>query len=319
MSGAGNTLGRVVAAGELPAIEVTAANPAVKAETAAEKGVWGSISGWVHGGLDAVGLIPGLGAIPDLLNAGIYAAEGDYVNAGISAVAAIPVVGDAALAGKYAAKGGRLLAKEGERLAVKEGEKVAAKETEKVAAKGEKEAVEGSEKQGAKETEHEGGAGSEPSKGQERNKVQKKKKMKCGEYGRYSKLKKKTGENKFDRDHIPSKAALKERAKFLNDGQDLSAAQKKAIDDWGEAIAIPRQAHIDVSPTYGQTTAEAAKDAKNLASAARRDVEAMLGKIEEYDADGGCKKAYKKAASRIMRMDNQAFDDALIKILEKVQ
>jgi hypothetical protein len=41
--------------------------------------------------LDVLGFVPGLGAIPDLINAGIYAAEGDAVNAGLSAVAAIPL------------------------------------------------------------------------------------------------------------------------------------------------------------------------------------------------------------------------------------
>jgi len=37
-----------------------------------------------------------LGAIPDSINAGIYLIEGDWVNAGISAVAIIPIFGDAA-------------------------------------------------------------------------------------------------------------------------------------------------------------------------------------------------------------------------------
>lgn len=42
-----------------------------------------------------------------------------------------------------------------------------------------------------------------------------KKKMKCGDFGKYGDLKKKTGEGQFDRDHVPSKAALKQRAKEL--------------------------------------------------------------------------------------------------------
>ncbi|WGS51149.1 hypothetical protein LFL96_06500 [Paraburkholderia sp. D15] len=174
----------------------------------------------------------------------------------------------------------------------------------------------------AEHAEKKAGKDAEKEAGEEKTgdgkKVKQKKKMKCGEYGRYDKLKQKTGDNEFDRDHIPSKAALKERAKSLNDGQDLTAAQKKAIDDWGEAIAIPRQPHIDVSPTYGQTAAEAAKDAKNPAGSARRDVEAMLGKIEEYDADGGCKSAYQKATAKIMRTDNKAFDECINQDFAKV-
>lgn len=142
--------------------------------------------------------------------------------------------------------------------------------------------------------------------------------MKCGEYGKYGKLKQKTGEGKLDRDHIPSKAALKARAKELNLGEKLSKAQEKAIDNFGNAIAIPKQAHIDASPTYGQTAAEAARDAKNLAGAARRDVEAMLKEIDEYDADGGCKKAYQKAAKRVLK-DNEWFDKRLQNILDKTK
>ena len=40
------------------------------------------------------GFIPGVGAVADLANAGFYAAEGDYLNAGLSLVSAIPGIGD---------------------------------------------------------------------------------------------------------------------------------------------------------------------------------------------------------------------------------
>lgn len=142
-----------------------------------------------------------------------------------------------------------------------------------------------------------------------------KKKLKCGEYGQYGDLKKKTGDNLFDRDHIPSKAALKKRAEELG-GERLSESQAKAIENWGNAIAIPRQAHIDVSPTYGQTAKAAALDAKDLAGSARRDVEAMLGKIDQYDADGNCKKQYQKAAKRVLK-DNDWFDGNLLDLISK--
>ena len=39
--------------------------------------------------LDVAGLIPGIGEIADLANAGIYLARGDYTNASLSAAAAI--------------------------------------------------------------------------------------------------------------------------------------------------------------------------------------------------------------------------------------
>jgi hypothetical protein len=64
-----------------------------------------------HGALDAAGFIPVVGAAADLANAGWYLAEGDKTNAALSAVAAIPGVGDAvaatAIAGKVAVKGAK--------------------------------------------------------------------------------------------------------------------------------------------------------------------------------------------------------------------
>lgn len=55
--------------------------------------------------LDAAGLVPGVGAIPDLLNASISALRGDWGAAGLSVLAAVPVIGDAATAAKFAQKG----------------------------------------------------------------------------------------------------------------------------------------------------------------------------------------------------------------------
>ena len=55
--------------------------------------------------LDAAGFIPGVGAIPDLLNASISALRGDWATAGLSVLAAVPVVGDAAAAAKFARNG----------------------------------------------------------------------------------------------------------------------------------------------------------------------------------------------------------------------
>lgn len=55
--------------------------------------------------LDAAGLAPGVGAIPDLLNASISALRGDWGAAGLSVLAAVPIIGDAATAAKFAQKG----------------------------------------------------------------------------------------------------------------------------------------------------------------------------------------------------------------------
>ena len=55
--------------------------------------------------LDAAGFVPGFGAIPDLLNAAISACRGDWVGAGMSVLAAVPLIGDAAAGAKIAKKG----------------------------------------------------------------------------------------------------------------------------------------------------------------------------------------------------------------------
>lgn len=51
----------------------------------------------MHLALDLAGLIPGVGVVADGANLIIYAAEGDWTNAGISAVSLVPVIGGAAL------------------------------------------------------------------------------------------------------------------------------------------------------------------------------------------------------------------------------
>lgn len=76
-------------------------DPAIDPETETEQSWWqrwGSEA--VHGALDAVGLVPGLGEGADLINAGIYLVEGDKLNAGLSAMASIPFAGWGATAVK---------------------------------------------------------------------------------------------------------------------------------------------------------------------------------------------------------------------------
>jgi hypothetical protein len=87
-----------------------------KAPPKKEEDHGGGIGGWIHGALDAAGFIPVVGAAFDAANGIYYAAEGDGVNAAFSFGAAVPVVGDAAAAGKIVYKGAK---------AVEEGVKVA--------------------------------------------------------------------------------------------------------------------------------------------------------------------------------------------------
>ena len=106
--------------------------PAIK-PTKEEKSWWESWgSDVIHTGLDVVGLIPGVGEIADGANALIYLAEGDKVNAAISAAAMIPGAGMAATGAKY-------------------GKKVVGAVAEGVAKKGGREAAEAAAEKGVKE------------------------------------------------------------------------------------------------------------------------------------------------------------------------
>jgi hypothetical protein len=60
---------------------------------------------WLQTGLDIVGFVPGpIGMVADLVNTGIHLARGNYAEAALSAVAIIPLLGDAAKAAKLGAK-----------------------------------------------------------------------------------------------------------------------------------------------------------------------------------------------------------------------
>ncbi len=132
----------------------TGANPDARLDTVNEvqaaqekKGIWGMISGPVHFALGAAGFIPGLGAIPDVLDAGVYALEGDAISAGLSLGAAVPFAGDAVKAGTLVSKAGKQVAKATAEKAAKEAaEKVATETAERLA----KEAAERAAKEAAK-------------------------------------------------------------------------------------------------------------------------------------------------------------------------
>ncbi|WP_431809777.1 hypothetical protein [Brevibacillus agri] len=74
-----------------------------------EKSGWGSFLDGVQLALDVVGLIPGVGEIADLANAGISLARGDYAGAALSLAACIPFAGWAATGAKLAGKATKAL------------------------------------------------------------------------------------------------------------------------------------------------------------------------------------------------------------------
>jgi uncharacterized protein YukE len=94
---------------------VAAAGPS--ADAGAEDDDGSLLGKVVHGALDGLGFVPGAGAIPDGINAGLYALEGDKKNAAISAAAAVPLVGDIGKGGKILADGTKAVAKHGDEAA----------------------------------------------------------------------------------------------------------------------------------------------------------------------------------------------------------
>ena len=106
---------------------------------------WDKYGEWVHGGLDAAGLIPGLGEIADGLNGLIYLGEGRYIEASISAMAMIPILGDLGKAGKWSLKIGKEVLEEA-------AEKVAKEVAEELVEKAVKESLEEVAEKALKET-----------------------------------------------------------------------------------------------------------------------------------------------------------------------
>lgn len=91
-------------------------------------GFFTSISDAIHTGLDVVGMVPAIGEVADLANAGIYALEGDALNAGISLAACLPVGGQLATGARLAAKAGKEVLEAAAEKAAKEGAEKLGKE-----------------------------------------------------------------------------------------------------------------------------------------------------------------------------------------------
>ena len=118
---------------------------------------WDQYGEWVHGSLDAAGFIPGLGEIADGLNGLIYLGEGRYVEASVSALAMIPLLGDLGKAGKWTVKVGQEVVEEVAEKVAKEAaeelaEKIVNESLEEVAEKTIQESAEELLEQTAKET-----------------------------------------------------------------------------------------------------------------------------------------------------------------------
>ncbi|HWW68867.1 MAG TPA: polymorphic toxin type 15 domain-containing protein [Duganella sp.] len=78
------------------------ANPPLTPETEAEQTAWQQTSPWVHGLLGVASFVPGLSVVTGAVDAAIYTAEGELVEAGIAAASMIPGGKVVTTAGKVA-------------------------------------------------------------------------------------------------------------------------------------------------------------------------------------------------------------------------
>ncbi|MGU2293286.1 polymorphic toxin type 15 domain-containing protein, partial [Pseudomonas aeruginosa] len=131
----GNTQGRVN--GEAPASGKSAddSNAEVESETPTEDDTGDKILDGLQLGLDVVGLIPVVGEIADLANAGISLARGDYAGAALSLLSAIPFAGWLGTAGKVGRHGAKAAAEASAKAAKEAAERAAKKEAADKAAK----------------------------------------------------------------------------------------------------------------------------------------------------------------------------------------
>ncbi|SFC29990.1 hypothetical protein [Collimonas sp. OK412] len=159
-------------------------------------------------------------------------------------------------------------------------------------------------------------------------------KLDCGDNGSYEDLLKKSGDNKFDRDHVPSKAALKEAAQKIIDetpglAEKLTDAGRKAlfgsgsdpglIAKQGQAIAIPKKDHQQHSDTYGRRNnpEKIDTDSDELQEAAKKDTK-TIEDAEGKEMDDECLKKYQKAAEQIRKKTHAEYIKDLTKLIKDV-
>lgn len=140
-------------------------------------------------------------------------------------------------------------------------------------------------------------------------------KLNCGDNGDYGDMLKKSGDNAFDRDHVPSKAALKEAARdIIKNNPKLELQVTEAIADTlfgtkskpgliaekGQAIAIPKKDHQMHSDSYGKRNSpeKINTDKGDLQKAAKSDTKS-IEEAEGKEMDPECLEKYKKAAKKI--------------------
>jgi len=270
--------------------------------------------------LDVVGLIPGAGAPADILNGLISAARGDWLGAGLSLLGVVPIAGEAAVATKIAKNADRYAAgvrkvadevlphlPEGVQRKLRDVIEKAEAKIDELAGREPKPKAKPDEAPKAKDEGKDGG------------KVKPKPKPKCGQTGPY-KDRASHDNAGFNWDHVPSKAALLERARKVAK-KALTPDQITAIIENAPTIAIPEKLHQKHSETYGgrqnqkfDDVRRIERDAGDLSRAAKENTDELLKHVDKYDP--GCKGAYSDAAKTFTSLSNDDWDKWLKKMIK---
>lgn len=134
--------------------------------------------------------------------------------------------------------------------------------------------------------------------------------LKCGEVGTYAKLNQKRAKPKFERDHVPSHAAMNKAAQNSKDMKGASKKVRKCVKnklkDRALTIAIPKSLHRGTSRTCGSRNnqTQIKSDSKNLKSATTKDL-AKIQKKLDGPPKSPCAAAYRKAAKDVRAQNHK--------------
>ncbi len=145
--------------------------------------------------------------------------------------------------------------------------------------------------------------------------------LKCGELSAYGHQKDVTGDGTVDRDHVPSKKALLQKAEEMIYPKKLTQFHHDAIVNSALSICVPSSLHQAVSPTYGGRNAQIQddglpkyeSDSTKLQEAAKRDTDEMYAALKKKDPK--CAEEYKRSAEKIKKLTDEDYEDWLAGIL----
>jgi len=148
--------------------------------------------------------------------------------------------------------------------------------------------------------------------------------LECGDLGAYGDQLDFTGDGSLNRDHVPSKKALLNKAEQMIFPDTLTKAQADAIINSALTICVPTPLHQSTSPTYGGRQRQVMddglrrsdSDAGKLQEAAKRDTKAMQEKLEETDPE--CAKKYAAAAEKVNAITDKQYEGWITDVLAKV-